>query len=52
MYLTYRLTHVALKKSHAYTATFFVVMIVGSLFLMILLQNVLGISLPEPVMMG
>ncbi|MBB3235437.1 hypothetical protein FHS20_002315 [Phyllobacterium endophyticum] len=52
MYLTYRLTHVALKKSHAYSATFFVAMVLGSLFLMILLQNVLGISLPDPVVIG
>jgi hypothetical protein len=52
MFLTYRLTQVALKKSHAYTAAFFIVLVAGSLFLMILLQAVLGISLPEPAVIG
>ncbi|MGH6859036.1 MAG: hypothetical protein ACRECY_02195 [Phyllobacterium sp.] len=52
MVLTYRLTHVALRQSYAYSAGFFVVLVAGSLFLMILLQTLLGISLPEPVMMG
>ena len=50
--LTYRLTFVALKRSHAYAATFFIVLVVGSLFLMVLLQGALGISLPEPVTIG
>jgi hypothetical protein len=52
MFLTYRLTHIALKRSHAYTAGFFVVLMVGSLFVMILLQGALGISLPDPVTIG
>ncbi|MEK1890625.1 MAG: hypothetical protein AAAB35_24275 [Phyllobacterium sp.] len=52
MLLTYRLTHVALKKSYAYTAAFFVVLIIGSLFLMVVLQGLLGISLPDPVAIG
>ncbi len=52
MFLTYRLTHVALKKSHAYTAAFFVALVAGSLFLMVLLQGVLGIALPDPVVIG
>ena len=52
LFLTYRLTHVALKKSHTYTAVFFIALIAGSLFLMILLQAVLGISLPEPAVIG
>ncbi|PSH68448.1 hypothetical protein CU102_13315 [Phyllobacterium brassicacearum] len=52
LFLTYRLTHVALKKSHAYTAVFFVALVAGSLFVMILLQAVLGISLPEQAVIG
>lgn len=52
MFLTYRLTYVALKKSHAYTATFFAVLIIGSFVVIILLQTVLGIALPDPVMVG
>ncbi|MBA8877353.1 hypothetical protein [Phyllobacterium myrsinacearum] len=50
--LTYRLTYVALKKSHAYTAAFFAILVIGSIFLMIGLQEMLGISLPEPVTIG
>jgi hypothetical protein len=52
MVLTYRLTHVALKRSYAWSAAFFVALIAGSLFLMILLQNVLGIAPPDPVIIG
>ncbi|MBZ9656631.1 hypothetical protein [Phyllobacterium lublinensis] len=52
LFLTYRLTHIALKKSHAYTVMFFVALVAGSLFLMVLLQAVLGISLPDPAVIG
>ncbi|QND51719.1 hypothetical protein HB779_07240 [Phyllobacterium sp. 628] len=50
--LTYRLTYVALKKTHAYTAVFFAVLVAGSVLLMFALQGMLGISLPEPVTIG
>lgn len=52
MVLTYRLTYVALKKSHAYAAVFFVALVMGSLVLMILLQSALGIIPPDPTIAG
>ncbi|MCO4316916.1 hypothetical protein M8997_006955 [Phyllobacterium sp. 21LDTY02-6] len=52
MVLTYRLTHIVLKKSYAYSAAFFIALMVGSLFLMLLLQTALDISAPEAVTIG
>jgi hypothetical protein len=48
----YRLTHVALKKTHAYTAVFFTVLVIGYIVMALVLQSVLGIALPEPVTIG
>lgn len=42
--LGYRLTFVALQRPHAYVAPFFASMFFGSLFLTVLLQQVLGIG--------
>ena len=42
--LSYRLTFVVLQRPHAYAAPFFACMFFGSLFLTVLLQNLLGIS--------
>ncbi|WP_176036680.1 hypothetical protein [Brucella tritici] len=42
--LGYRLTFVALQRPHAYTAPFFACTVFGSLFLTVLLQNLLGIG--------
>jgi hypothetical protein len=44
--LSYRLTHVALKKSYGWSAGFFAALLVGSLLLVISLQSLLGISMP------
>ncbi|MEP7453168.1 hypothetical protein [Phyllobacterium sp. SB3] len=50
--LSYRLTHVALKKSYGWSAIFFVVLVTGTLTLMFTLQSVLGISIPELTVSG
>lgn len=50
--LTYRLTHVALKKTYAYTTAFFAILVTGYIVLVVILQSVLGIAMPEPVTLG
>jgi hypothetical protein len=42
--LSYRLTFVALQRPHAYAAPFFACIVFGSLFLTVLLQQLLGIG--------
>ncbi|EJN05219.1 hypothetical protein PMI41_01002 [Phyllobacterium sp. YR531] len=44
--LTYRLVHVALKKSYLWSAGFFLVLIIGSILMVVTLQNALGIFVP------
>ncbi|PRD49609.1 hypothetical protein [Phyllobacterium myrsinacearum] len=50
--LTYRLTHVALKKTYAYTTAFFAILVTGYIILVVVLQSVLGIAMPEPITLG
>ncbi|MHC1546959.1 hypothetical protein [Phyllobacterium sp. K27] len=47
MVFTYRLVHVALKKSYLWSAGFFAALIVGSLLMVIVLQDALGIAMPS-----
>lgn len=43
---TYRLVHVALKKTYIWSATFFIAFIIGSILMVITFQNALGIAMP------
>ncbi len=50
--LTYRLVHVALKKPYLWSAGFFAALIVGSLLMVIMLQDALGIAMPSIAVSG
>jgi hypothetical protein len=45
---SYRLTQVALQRPHTFTLPFYVVLFIGSVFITLMLQHLLGIDYPGP----